>query len=461
MPTLHQYEIYCETESAWIKTTGYQSSAPSTCPTDPDHTVSGTLDPNIVSTLSDDVVRVDSENEDARPLVAPAVFPNWVYMHYTSQGDDFDAGIRGDGQALCKTLVDGDPVKTNVEFRFVDPVFIVGGFLKSDSQNIADYVELSVKAPATEVSINESNTGNCTLVNIVIGNMIAPALGNGTHDVDITSPINANLSGATVAIGGPVLVTKAVPVPSYASDNVTPNGYWDWNRLTGAITPNYTGTGRYNLLNFEVDLVKFIHHWFVWTGANDNKGSVELEKHEFQITQKGQMVLPHWKWVATLTRDNSHDSGVAAVQRITVGSTTANQTDGTLIIKHRNGTDLQDPKYLHYLQTCCILPAGTTSVAAKSIIEASIPFVNAGGVTATVSADIGDKDGCTIDIEFTEVGIRSIIQTECTLTDTVNNEIAISNSSHSTIGVNISPDTHYVWACYIGRAKTPVIFGGL
>jgi hypothetical protein len=39
MAVLKRYRVYCETEAQYILTTGYQDTAPTTCPTDAGHTI--------------------------------------------------------------------------------------------------------------------------------------------------------------------------------------------------------------------------------------------------------------------------------------------------------------------------------------------------------------------------------------------------------------------------------------
>jgi hypothetical protein len=259
-------------------------------------------DITIVNTVTSDIVRVDSE--DGRQLVSSSCLPRWMYMFYTSRGDDIINGTRGNGQRFKTITTAGDPEIITTEFRFVDVVNLVGGFLKSDTSNHNDFVSMGLYAPATEITV-ATTTSNCVPYPYGAGYLIIPVpVGYGTHYVDYTSALNSNVNGPD-----PVKITKAVPLPANNDDNSATVGYWNWDRFTGEITPVYDGTGRYHLATFEVLLVKFVHNWIVWSQDGDSY------THEFQIVNKGNEALPHWIWSATVTRDSSRDIGVACIQK--------------------------------------------------------------------------------------------------------------------------------------------------
>lgn len=159
----------------------------------------------------------------------PSPGPGWK-TYFTEAGDDPTLG-RGKGQRLRASMAGED--EATVDLSFNEPVWFHDGELSwnpSGSFNADDSFSLSIILPATEATPNPGNTGNCILVPYGPGNVIIPAAGNGTHDIDLD---------------------QAVPVPSTEQ-----KGYWDVNVTTGEVSfdPSHPlGATGYNLLDFSIE----------------------------------------------------------------------------------------------------------------------------------------------------------------------------------------------------------------
>lgn len=123
---------------------------------------------------------------------------------------------------------------TPVEWHYRDPIWIVGGGVEYAGAVLGDLVDFTIFAPATPVTPNGGNTGNCN----VVGGVVVPAAGNGAYDVNLT--------------GAPV-----VPIPAGTG------GYWDYAMPAtmtghGTVTPSAPGEGGYHLIAARTNLVHFV-----------------------------------------------------------------------------------------------------------------------------------------------------------------------------------------------------------
>lgn len=299
MVVVNYYRILCTTDNKYVYT--WSENEPTTCPENIGHSINST-ETTIVKSIGGTEIRTGDDN---RLIVAPSLMPDTYSPQFIGSGDDFANGTRGNGQSLHISMPDGSGPTMTTSARCIDRCLAIGAYLTCYGSNIADYLNINLVAPATPVTINGSNTGNCNLVNIGPGNIIIPAANNGTHDVDLTVAVNSNLQGPN-----PVLVTMAVPVPAEdISGNLTVyNGYFNWDEETGAITYDYQQQGQFNLFDFEITLSKWIQHWNVWAPPG------MVHKHKFFLGNKGARILPHWKLDIITTRDVSHATLDPAVE---------------------------------------------------------------------------------------------------------------------------------------------------
>lgn len=208
--------------------------------------------------------RISLKSIDGRPKVLPLIFPESTTMSYIGAGDS-DTTIGGGNSFVLSSIL--AETKT-LEFSFKDWVYIAGGKIDFSGAVAGDYIDFYFYAPATSVTGNQNNTGNCNVENY----KIFPADGNGSYDVNYSS---------------------AVPVP-IGNEEDFPDGYWDWSSPDtgkGEVIP-CDGNGYYNLYTVPINLTRFatkLH--LLGTGSHDLVlPAVKVKK-----------VLPHWKGKLYLT----------------------------------------------------------------------------------------------------------------------------------------------------------------
>lgn len=190
--------------------------------------------PNPATVDGKPIVHIDAPTEhDGRPVIVMSPSTEGWMTWFTGAGDDPSptppASGRGTGTQL-KIEWTAETGSKSVDVQFNEPVEIHDGQLNytpSEWTHLSRW-DFSVIMPATVVTPNGGGTGNCNLVDAGGYNIIVPAAGDGTHDVDLST---------------------AVPVPSgQASD-----GYWDVDRLTGAVSVSSTpGQAGWHLLDVSI-----------------------------------------------------------------------------------------------------------------------------------------------------------------------------------------------------------------
>lgn len=196
---------------------------------------------------------------------------NWS-TYWTDAGDDLTNNKIGCGQEFYLEEA-SENTDEKITFRFNAIVQALGGeAILHTTFDHRDTFCVNIKATATSVTANGSNEGNCNLYNLGgPNNLIIPADGDGTHDVDITSKIGSSS------------VHSAVIVPS--SDNT---GYYDYHVSSNTITPNYSGTGGFNLFDFEMYLSRYVSNIHLYNELRVFKG------------YEARTIYPHWTWEAVL-----------------------------------------------------------------------------------------------------------------------------------------------------------------
>lgn len=279
---VYEYRIYCQTEGTYVST--WSTTEPTSCPNNNTHTIDQDQT-SIINSVTDSTNLGQFTKDDNRLMVAPSLIPVNYNMQFLCIGDNFDAGVRGGGTTTRLTLTNLNPGVNTFTIRFVDLTMVVGGSVRVYGGNENDYLTINVMAPATPVTPNATNTGNCNLQVTNKGTIIVPSnpANTGTHDVDLDEPVNAFLGGPN-----PTLVTKATPVP--ASDGYgKSNGHWQWNDMDGSILPVLDGTGGYNLYTQTLMINRWMSRWSVWMPDG------MLYDHEFLINNRGSKLLPHWQ----------------------------------------------------------------------------------------------------------------------------------------------------------------------
>lgn len=155
----------------------------------------------------------------------------------------------------------GSPETKTLEWSFNDWVYVSKGTFRYRNAGFGDYIAIEVNAPATTLTPN-IGAGDCNKVDTGQGfNIIVPAAGDGSDDVNVF-----------------------VPVPATNDD-----GHWDWDTPDtglGAITPNATQTGKYNLYDAQLPLVRWV----------PKLGMLGDGIEHLHPETKARRVLPQWKF---------------------------------------------------------------------------------------------------------------------------------------------------------------------
>lgn len=233
----------------------------------------------------------------------------------TSTASDVATAVNADPQTLLTISAQGTgasivgtqaltnlgkgPDTRTYDYQFIDNLYINSGFLHTYNADMLDWATFELVFPATPFPVvNGTNTGNCTITDdggkYPAAILIEARAGNGSHDVDITTALNANL--AAKAKGEPSLVTAAVPVPAIKPkvdpDNTdeadAPDGFWDLDQKTGIITAKPNRDGFWNLFAVEIVKPRWINRIGIW-------GPSGILRHfPFRLPIKAKKMLPHW-----------------------------------------------------------------------------------------------------------------------------------------------------------------------
>ena len=149
----------------------------------------------------------------------------------TGRGDDVANSKRGDGTALSMTFADVSrptPEVQSLDIEFMEQVQLHDGQLfvgDPSTWDVGDEWTFGVYIPETVATPAPGNDGNCNLVDAGGFNVIVPAAGDGTHNVDLAT---------------------AVPVPDAS-------GYWDYDYSTNVLTASESpGQAAFVLLDVPV-----------------------------------------------------------------------------------------------------------------------------------------------------------------------------------------------------------------
>ena len=179
--------------------------------------------------------------DDGRRLITSSALPKGMSPFYPGVGDDVANAVRW-ADTSNRWVVESDVAETkNVNFQFIDCVWISGGTVTCLGGRIGDHIDFKVVAPAT---VGSSNPGSGYFDKYALGggaNIYIPAAGDGDWDIDLEETLNANVS-----------FLKAVPVPAPDGD-----GWFDFSASAHLLTVNAGQKGGYNLFDFEVTLLEY------------------------------------------------------------------------------------------------------------------------------------------------------------------------------------------------------------
>ena len=238
---------------------------------------------------------------DGKQIVLPCLFPGGVYLFVCGATDS--ETVRGEGDLLTVSSEGAGDTTVNMD-PFLDFVYVAGGTLVFEGGALGDWFSARMVCPATVPVVNETNTGNCNLMDcppcpgVPEGTkLIVPAANNGTHDVDLAT---------------------AVPVPSHdPEEDGTGTGFYNWNEPTsgvgrGTISAVPGMTGDYHLLDHEVQLVNFVNRVPLLGSGN----------YEVSLPAvKPKKMLPHW-YGRMVLHNTGHTGLKAALMIITARKVT-------------------------------------------------------------------------------------------------------------------------------------------
>jgi hypothetical protein len=175
------------------------------------------------------IIHLDAPSQpDGRIVVVNSPSNEGWLTWFTGYGDDVVGQKRGEGQQI--TVSAAGTGTEMVDLEFIEPIEVHDGELSWSPSNWDrdDRFSFSAIMPATVVTPN-IGLGNCNLVPTGLGyNLIVPAAGDGTHDVDLTKP-----QPVVPASGG---------------------GYWEADYSTGLVSPSATpGASEWHLLDVEIE----------------------------------------------------------------------------------------------------------------------------------------------------------------------------------------------------------------
>lgn len=269
--------------------------------------------PQEVHVVGTPIFKLDAPTEaDGKPNFVPVPFTQGLYMFITSRGDELVGGAisRGTG-AKVYLAWDGATGEEEREAlaTFHETVELHDGHVDYDPDewDWEDEWSIFIRIPASEVTSNGSNLGNC---NLYMAQQLTPwdsgtSYSQGdlvTHNYVNYVCIEAHsnheppndtywLHTANVIIpaagDGAFDLTKVVAVP------YEDQGYWDYNIWTDALTPHGAG-GDWMLFDFQLDDVYMVRN----LSASANLGFWELDAY------KVEPIYPRWKLGFKVKRPN-------------------------------------------------------------------------------------------------------------------------------------------------------------
>jgi len=183
-------------------------------------------------------VPLTPRDADGKALVTSNAFPNRFVVNMAGAADDLSPTppASGVGEGTKFKLQKDSEGEATLEWFFSDVVYLSSGLANFKDAVFGDWASFEVYAPATPVTANGSNEGNCNLYDIGGGaHLITPAAGNGAYDVDLDD--------------------AAYPVPAPDGDGYWLNSYDDTG--SGTVSAGTPGSSAFNLFDFAITLNRF------------------------------------------------------------------------------------------------------------------------------------------------------------------------------------------------------------
>lgn len=160
---------------------------------------------------------------DKKTYVRASSYTLGTRLYITGRGDDRSSGVgKGPRFELAQSAMGSSDWVT---WQFNDWIEMGGGGLEFVNAQLGDWVTMQLVAPASAITPNGSNEGNCN-IHPTYGILI-PAAGDGAYDIDLSAGSEA-------------------PVPL-----LTTGGLWTWSYPDtglGQVTPAPSADGNCNLV---------------------------------------------------------------------------------------------------------------------------------------------------------------------------------------------------------------------
>ena len=237
---LYKYRIWCETESAWVRT--WAEEQPTACPNNNEHTIN---ENKITVTRKKEII--PPQDRSGKQRVHQTSRKLGTRIMWIGLGDDpSDVHKVGGGQAfdIQHDIGEGDPESIYIDFNIVNnETWLHEGYITWKDCDM-DRLTLEMVPRVTA-----GQAGTNTNYNLYGGYMVIPAAGDGTFDLtaDITDP-NAGL----------------IMMPDNDLGEA-PTAFWnaDYNsstKLYENISAAPSGNGRYNMFSVEITFARFLNH---------------------------------------------------------------------------------------------------------------------------------------------------------------------------------------------------------
>ena len=275
MSDLYKYRVLCDSTCGWSEV--WAEEPPTVCPKNASHGIVESATTIIDTRIQDH----PSTGPDNKLMVYESSRPIGTKIYFTCEGDAHDDthnyGSVGDGNSMYYTHNIDDTTSSYIyiDFNTIENLsYIHEGYLMW-SGCLGDHVSLEIVPEVTPWSgptsgtdyhiVNSSGVPDFTEKGYII---VPAAPGTGSIAVDTTA------------------MELIQVLPSFDTGKIDDPGYWDadYNKTTHQfenITPNYTGTGGYNLMGREVVLSRFVNKMTLL-----DKGFLQLQTAESET-------LPH------------------------------------------------------------------------------------------------------------------------------------------------------------------------
>jgi len=252
------------------------------------------------------------EEPDGKPVMVQAPFTDGLYMFVSARGDSLDEYgtlSRGEGTKLIINYDAYESGEKEVVATFYECIELHDGHVDFDPDDwdFDDEWSIAIRIPATTVTPNGSNEGNCNLVaaqelypwdsgtTYSFGDMVTH---NGVNYYCVAGHINqeppsaywVNAVNVIVPAAGDgaydVDLSEAIPVPYEDA------GYWDYNPWTDVFTPADAGAD-WMLFDFAMDDVYLVKNMI----CSSRRGFWELDAY------KVEPIYARWKLVFSTNRN--------------------------------------------------------------------------------------------------------------------------------------------------------------